>query len=60
MTDEERQLARERVAAWPVDERRFLVSLEKREIEAVALLTALLDLRPVNEGGDPEVAPAAR
>jgi hypothetical protein len=46
MTDDERQLARERVAAWPVEDRRALVGLERREIETIALLVALLDLRP--------------
>ncbi len=49
MTEDERQLARERVALWPVEERRYVVGLQPQEVEAVGLLIALLDIRPVEE-----------
>ena len=52
MTQAERELARERIALWLIEERRFIVRLQPQEVEAVGLLIALLDIRPVAEDGD--------
>lgn len=53
MTEQERELARARVREWPVEERRALTRMTEPEVQAIALLTALLDLRPVEERGTP-------
>ena len=55
MTQAERELARERVALWPVEERRFIVGLQPQEVEAIGLLIALLDIRPVVESTDEDL-----
>lgn len=57
-TASERQLARERVKAWPTGERRFLIGLQPREAELVGLAVALLDLRPVSDAPPHKDGPA--
>lgn len=46
MTAEELQLARERIREWPREERKAITKLTEREVQTIALLVALLDLRP--------------
>lgn len=57
MSDEEIQLARERIKRWPIEERRALARMTEQEVRTIALATALLDLRPV-EGGEVAAGPA--
>ena len=58
MSEEEIALARERIKAWPIEERRALSRMTEEEVRTIALATALLDIRPV-EGGEVAVAGAA-
>ncbi len=46
MTPAEIELARARIKAWPLEERRALTKMTEREVKVIVLLTALLDIRP--------------
>jgi hypothetical protein len=49
ITPEEITLARERVRQWPLEERKSLTRMSEQEARAILLLTALLDIRPVED-----------
>jgi hypothetical protein len=49
MTPEELELARERVRAWPLEERQSIARMSQQEARAILLLTSLLDIRPVED-----------
>lgn len=50
LTQREAQLARERIGKWKREDRVALTQLTEKEARAIALLVALLDIRPVEEG----------
>lgn len=49
LTADELNLARKRIKAWPIAERRFLTKLTESEVELVLEGVAVLDLRPVTD-----------
>jgi hypothetical protein len=49
LTRAELDVARERISRWPKHEREALTQLTEEEARAIALLTALLDITPVDE-----------
>ena len=49
MTPSEIELARARIKAWPIEDRRALTKMREREVKVIVLLTALLDIRPAKK-----------
>jgi hypothetical protein len=58
LTSDELNLARQRIRAWPIPERRFLTKLTEPEVGLILEGVALLDLRPVED--EPEWPDPAR
>lgn len=56
LTADELTVARERVKAWPVGERRFLTKLTEPEAALILEGVAVLDLRPVEDEPLPDPA----
>lgn len=49
LSPDELTLARERVKAWPLEERQFLTKLTEPEVELILTGVALLDFRPATD-----------